>query len=263
MAKMTHCKSCGAEIAKDAKTCPHCGSRNKKGHGFLKFLLLLILAGGAWSYYQGGVRSLNQLQYQISGLLGSSTGSHSSASANTADSVSSEGVTPELKEFLDSYESFIDEYCAFMEKYNAGKTDTSDLLEYTSLLEKEADFAQKSDADENDEIPNPIINSKYQETIFQKVFHASAEDIGNTSYDAAIRKENADILKKSLSNLIMFRGNPNDCPMFVPICIDESKRDGLREELINNNIFCPIHWPISQFHTLKPSEQFLYENKTE
>lgn len=63
------------------------------------------------------------------------------------------------------------------------------ILAFASLTEV---FAQKSDADETTEKPNPIINSKYQETIFQKVFSASAEDIGNTSYDAAIKKENQD-----------------------------------------------------------------------
>lgn len=30
MAKMTNCKSCGKEIAASAKTCPHCGAKNKK-----------------------------------------------------------------------------------------------------------------------------------------------------------------------------------------------------------------------------------------
>ena len=43
-------------------------------------------------------------------------------------------------------------------------------------------FAQK----ENDKVPAPIINSKYQETVFQKVFKAFAEDLGNTSYDASL-----------------------------------------------------------------------------
>ena len=50
------------------------------------------------------------------------------------------------------------------------------ILAFASLTEL---FSQKNE--ENDEIPAPIINSKYQETIFQKAFHASAEDIGNTS----------------------------------------------------------------------------------
>ena len=44
-------------------------------------------------------------------------------------------------------------------------------------------FAQKEDSDK---IPVPIVNSKYQETVFQKVFNAQGEDIGNTSYDASL-----------------------------------------------------------------------------
>lgn len=46
-------------------------------------------------------------------------------------------------------------------------------------------FAQKS-VDENDDVA-PIINSKFQETAFQKAFDAYAEDIGNTSYDASLQ----------------------------------------------------------------------------
>lgn len=45
-------------------------------------------------------------------------------------------------------------------------------------------FTQKA-GDEDDVAP--VINSKYQESVFQKAFKASAEDIGNTSYDCAIK----------------------------------------------------------------------------
>ena len=67
------------------------------------------------------------------------------------------------------------------------------ILAFASLTEM---FAQKAYDGENDndgessdvsKQPIPIINSKYQETVFQRVFDASAEDINNTSYDAAIR----------------------------------------------------------------------------
>lgn len=43
-------------------------------------------------------------------------------------------------------------------------------------------FAQKS---EGEKIA-PVINSKFQETIFQKAFQAEGEDIANTSYDASV-----------------------------------------------------------------------------
>lgn len=54
------------------------------------------------------------------------------------------------------------------------------ILAFASLTEM---FAQKED---DGTVPAPIINSKYQETVFQKVFGAFAEDIGNTSYDASL-----------------------------------------------------------------------------
>ena len=56
------------------------------------------------------------------------------------------------------------------------------ILSFASLTEM---FAQKADSD----VPTPIINSKYQETVFQKVFNAVSEDIGNTSYDASLVKK--------------------------------------------------------------------------
>ena len=56
------------------------------------------------------------------------------------------------------------------------------ILAFSSLSEM---FQQKKEDD--DEI-SPFINSKYQETVFQKAFNATAEDIGNTSYDVSICK---------------------------------------------------------------------------
>ena len=57
------------------------------------------------------------------------------------------------------------------------------ILSFASLTEM---FAQKAD---DDSVPTPIINSKYQETVFQKVFDGVSEDIGNTSYDVSLVKK--------------------------------------------------------------------------
>jgi len=57
------------------------------------------------------------------------------------------------------------------------------ILAFASLTEV---FAQKAESEEENANYGPIINSKFQETVFQKAFNASSEDIGNTSYDAAI-----------------------------------------------------------------------------
>lgn len=34
-----------------------------------------------------------------------------------------------------------------------------------------------------------------------------------------------------------------DCPIFVPILIKDSMRNFIRNYLISNNIYCPVHWP--------------------
>ena len=41
--KMRACKTCGQQIAKNAKRCPHCGAKNKKGNAFLFILVIVVL----------------------------------------------------------------------------------------------------------------------------------------------------------------------------------------------------------------------------
>lgn len=45
MSKMVKCKTCGADIASNAKTCPSCGAKNKN-RGNVKLGLILIIVGG-------------------------------------------------------------------------------------------------------------------------------------------------------------------------------------------------------------------------
>ena len=62
---------------------------------------------------------------------------------NTKESV--DGVDPELKEFLDSYEDFVDDYVAFMKKYYKNPTDLSLLSEYSEFLQKYTEMASQVD----------------------------------------------------------------------------------------------------------------------
>ena len=56
------------------------------------------------------------------------------------------GVTPELKEFLDSYEDFVDEYVDFMKGYLNDPTNVVSMLgEYTEIMTKYTDFMEKID----------------------------------------------------------------------------------------------------------------------
>lgn len=74
-------------------------------------------------------------------------------SGDTQNSTTDSGsVTPELKEFLDSYESFMDEYIAFMQKYNSSGDTLSMATDYAKMLAKYAEFSKKADAYNTDEM---------------------------------------------------------------------------------------------------------------
>ena len=76
------------------------------------------------------------------------------------------------------------------------------ITNFASLSEA---FSQKSEtAEEVDtfQYVAPIINSKFQETVFQRTFHAVGEDIANTSFDVSVTSKaytNINISKLTMS----------------------------------------------------------------
>lgn len=67
------------------------------------------------------------------------------------------------------------------------------------------------------------------------------------------RRRNAQILidgVKTIDGIKVFANfkDTKKCPLFVPIIVEEGKRDALRRYLISKNIYCPIHWPLSEQH---------------
>ena len=74
------------------------------------------------------------------------------------------------------------------------------------------------------------------------------------------RRKNAQILLDVLSDLAMFPVlGENDCPLFVPIMVEE--RDKLKNYLIQNQIYCPSHWPLSKLHKLNAETIMLYKHE--
>lgn len=69
-----------------------------------------------------------------------------------------------------------------------------------------------------------------------------------------LRRENAGYLIheiKKIQNkfdvqLIFDNMKEEDCPLFVPILLDEKNRFAIRDVLIKNDIYCPVHWPIDE-----------------
>lgn len=76
------------------------------------------------------------------------------------------------------------------------------------------------------------------------------------------RQENAKELLKCVKDYALFKEiNENDCPLFVPIIVPDNKRNELRKVLIGNNIYCPVHWPLTDLHNINEEEKFLYNNE--
>lgn len=73
----------------------------------------------------------------------------------------------------------------------------------------------------------------------------------------AQRRKNAEILLSAFREKAIwpFIGD-NDCPMFVPIRTDG--RNGLKKYLIQQEIYCPVHWPVSNLHSLDSEAEELY-----
>lgn len=76
------------------------------------------------------------------------------------------------------------------------------------------------------------------------------------------RRANADVLRSAFPDWLIFSElSSNDVPMFVPALVPNGKRNELRRYLIKNEIYCPIHWPVSDYHRLDGKERFIYDNE--
>ena len=76
------------------------------------------------------------------------------------------------------------------------------------------------------------------------------------------RRANARVLMDAFSDWLIFpETGDGDCPMFVPVLVPDGKRDGLRRGLIQKEIYCPVHWPVSGYHRLDERTEALYRNE--
>lgn len=77
-----------------------------------------------------------------------------------------------------------------------------------------------------------------------------------------VRKSNAAILRAAFPKLLLFpETRETDCPMFVPILVPDGKRNLLRSYLIDREIYCPVHWPVSAYHNPERRSESIYQNE--
>ena len=81
------------------------------------------------------------------------------------------------------------------------------------------------------------------------------------------RRANAAVLIKELQKIpqlsVMVDFDMDmDCPLFVPVAELTGQRDQLRRYLIDNKVYCPVHWPTSSYHgEILVRTQEIYDNE--
>lgn len=76
------------------------------------------------------------------------------------------------------------------------------------------------------------------------------------------RYDNAKTLLAELSDFAVWPEiTKGVCPLFVPILVPKAVRNGLRRFLAENDIYCPVHWPISAKHHLTNVQLELYDKE--
>lgn len=117
--------------------------------------------------------------------------------------------------------------------YIAGRTSDKEYLKLFNGAEEYLDHCPPAGAD-----PSDVEKAQVMDVAFIK----------------EQRRKNAAVLLDALADMAIFpRLNESDCPMFVPVLVPKDKRDELRRYLIQKEIYCPVHWPLTQLH--HPDEQ--------
>ena len=74
------------------------------------------------------------------------------------------------------------------------------------------------------------------------------------------RRENAGYLLNRLQNMAVFQEiRKDDCPMFVPVLTDD--RDRISRKLTEAGIYCPKHWPLSEYQKPDGKSRELYDRE--
>ena len=74
------------------------------------------------------------------------------------------------------------------------------------------------------------------------------------------RRSNAAILLDAFADIAVFEEiRPLDCPLFVPIRV--RNRDELRKLLIGHEIYCPVHWPLTELHAINEDDKRIYQDE--
>lgn len=110
------------------------------------------------------------------------------------------------------------------------------------------------------------------EEILDNDYERYAADPGSCESVSALgscreqRRENAAFLLEGLKKLggvepLFSVLKSEDVPLYLPVFVEDGRRDQLKKALIGEGIYCPTHWPVSALHRLTAAEKELYDGE--
>ena len=166
-----------------------------------------------------------------------------------------------------SYRKWVDINCGFVawnkEQYKGEVTKNYDYVNYADararLFDLKADFIKGGKTQKSEFLP--LIDTA--ETILEGEYHHRLPDdrskevlrTTDVEYIIAKRRYNARVLIEAINDLNDGRVrcvnpllNTFDTPLFVPVMVAPEHRNQLRRYLIEHEIYCPVHWPLTEDH---------------
>jgi RNA polymerase subunit RPABC4/transcription elongation factor Spt4 len=179
--RLVICRNCNNPMSENVKFCPSCGAKNKKPlfkRGWFRFLLIIAVIGVAvylgsdakkgGDLKIGSTEIFNALPSKKESVSDKTPETSKPKASNVKKSSPTEkpkptekpanklvnGMRPEFKEAMDSYEAFYDKYFDFMGKFPENSSDLKWLAEYSNLIAQAADVDEKFEAWNEDEMNN-------------------------------------------------------------------------------------------------------------
>ena len=126
-------------------------------------------------------------------------------------------------------------------------------MKWTAMVRK-AMYLQGADIDKKEYLLLYSQSNKYLAENYENTRMSVASQQQMVGWDICrmrdVRRNNAKILYSGLKNVQdirpMFPERAMDCPLFVPVLVDNGRRDDLRQYLISQEIYCPVHWPMPE-----------------
>lgn len=82
------------------------------------------------------------------------------------------------------------------------------------------------------------------------------------------RRHNASVIMKCIAEIgdkrircFVGKIGEHDVPLFVPVFVQAKYRNELRRYLIEHDIYCPVHWPVSEMHQMMTGNTMLFESE--